>query len=114
MGTNKTMNKTIACWTAALPTGIFCGCQTTPTADTKINYIPAEYRKLVSGVFVDELANKYVQVDCRFMSTMAGTLPRGFSPNRYMSFMVVAPTEGLEAPEPLTVVAPKDLADVVF
>jgi hypothetical protein len=75
-----------------------------------------EYRKLVSGVFVSELANKYIQVDCRFGSTMAGTLPGGLSPNRYMAFMVMAPSHGglLEAPEPLNIVVLKDLADTVF
>lgn len=96
------------------------GCQMlqemTPTEPTQSEYIPIEYHRFVSGVYVDELANKYVTVDCRFNSTMAGTLPGGYSSTRYMSFFAVAPSmQGqMESPQPLNVIVPKDLADIVF
>lgn len=104
----------------ALIVSLLSSCQMlqdmTPTESTQGEYIPIEFRKFVSGVYVDELANKYVQVDCRFNSTMAGTLPGGFSPSRYMSFIGVAPSlQGqIESPEILNIVVPKDLADIVF
>ncbi|MBI4657779.1 MAG: hypothetical protein HY735_02820 [Verrucomicrobia bacterium] len=85
-----------------------------PTKHTQTSYIPVEYRKFVSGVFVDDLKNKYVRVECAFSSTMSGTLPGGYSPSRYMAFDAMAFGAGLEAPETLTVVVPKDLADIVF
>jgi hypothetical protein len=98
---------------------LLTGCEMmnmTPTATTQTEYVPVEYRRFVSGVYVAELKNKFVQVDCRFSSTMSGTLPGGLSPDRYMAFLAVAPIPGniLESPEPLTVVLPKDIADVVF
>jgi len=95
---------------------ILASCQTvdmTSRAPTQMEYVVVEFRRFVSGVYVNELANKYVQVDCRFSSTMAGTLPGGLSPNRYMSFMAIAPSVQ-ESPESLNVVVPKDIADIVF
>ena len=54
-----------------------------------------------------------MKLDCRFSSIFAGTLPGGYSPARYMSFEAVSPIHR-ESAEPLTVVVPKDVADVVF
>jgi len=77
-------------------------------------YIDVDYRRFVSGLYVNELRNKYVKIDCAFASMMAGSLPSGYSSN-YMSFFVTAPAGfSSEAPGMLTVVAPKSLADIVF
>ena len=108
--------KLVRILSVATLTVILASCQTvdmTSRAPTQMAYVPVEFRKFVSGVYVNELANKYVQVDCRFSSTMAGTLPGGLSPNRYMSFMAIAPSVQ-ESPESLNVVVPKDIADIVF
>lgn len=82
---------------------------------TQSTYIDVEYRRFVSGVYVNELRNKYVKLDCTFSSTMAGSLPRGYSSNNYMSFLALAPESAIiDAPQPTTVVVPRDLADIVF
>ena len=88
---------------------------TIPPKPSQSEYLAVDYRRFVSGVYVDELANKYVKLDCSFSSIMAGTLPGGYSSDRYMAFRVVSPTGlAIETPEHLTIVIPKDLADIVF
>jgi hypothetical protein len=96
---------------------LLIGCASMPiskSATTQTEYIDVDYRRFVSGLYVNELRNKYVKMDCAFASMMAGTLPSGY-PSNYMSFFVTAPA-GLraEAPDMLTVVAPKSFADIVF
>jgi hypothetical protein len=92
-----------------------CAVHTIPPKPSQSEYLDIDYRRFVSGVYVDELANKYVKLDCRFAYTMAGTLPGGYSYRRYMSFEAVSPIHR-ESAESLTVVVPKDVAvaDVVF
>ena len=88
---------------------------TVPPKPAQGEYLEVEYRKFVSGVYVDELANKYVKINCTYSSTMAGTLPGGYPSQRYMSFLAVSPTyPNITAPEILNVVVPKDLADMIF
>lgn len=95
------------------------GCQSIqsgiPSKQSQMEYLDVDYRRFVSGVYVDELANKYVKLNCSFSSTMAGILPGGYSSARYMAFQVVSPSgHSMETPGMLTVVVPKDIADVVF
>ena len=97
---------------------VLLGCGSIPfqkPAPLQTEYIDVDYRRFVSGLYVNELRNKYVKVDCAFASMMAGTLPSGYPRNNYISFFVTGPS-GLspEAPGMLTVVAPKSLADIVF
>src|SRR6266576_2829659 len=87
---------------------VLLGCGSMPfdkPVPVQTEYIDVDYRRFVSGLYVNELKNKYVKMDCAFASMMAGTLPSGY-PSNYMSFFVTAPT-GLsaEAPGMLTVVA---------
>jgi hypothetical protein len=96
---------------------VLLGCGSMPfnkPVPVQTEYIDVDYRRFVSGLYVNELKNKYVKMDCAFASMMAGTLPAGY-PSNYMSFFVTGPA-GLsaEAPGMLTVVAPKSLADIVF
>lgn len=83
-----------------------------PPAPAQASYLDVPYAKFVSGVYVDELKDKYVSITCTFYSVMAGVVPGGFSPDRYLAFKVVAPS-GM-TPGGLTVVAPKEMADAVF
>jgi hypothetical protein len=97
---------------------VLLGCGSVPfqkPAPIQTEYIDVDYRRFVSGLYVNELKNKYVKMDCAFASIMPGTLPSGYSSNNYMSFFVTGPAGlGPEAPGMLTVVAPKGFADVVF
>jgi hypothetical protein len=97
---------------------VLLGCGSVPfqkPASVQTEYIDVDYRRFVSGLYVNALRNKYVRMDCAFASMMAGSLPSGYPSNNYMSFFVTGPT-GLsaEAPGMLTVVAPKSFADAVF
>lgn len=87
-----------------------------PPKPTQSEYIDVDYQRFVSGVYVQELANKYVKVRCSYGFTMGGTLPGGYSPNHYLSFRGMTPNirRNFATPEMLTVVLPKDLADIVF
>jgi|ERR1017187_3310288 hypothetical protein len=114
---NATHTKMLGCLSATVATVILAGCQaldTTPRPDTQSQYRPVEYRRLVSGIFVSELANKYIQVDCRFSGESAGTLPGGLSPDEYISFYAMAPAGESVTTEGLKVVAPKNMIDLVF
>ncbi|MHB8523494.1 MAG: hypothetical protein ACYDH9_22425 [Limisphaerales bacterium] len=98
---------------------ILVGCDTLqpttprpPAAQPPAAYLDVPYAKFVSGVYVDELKDKYVSITCTFYSVMAGVVPGGFSPDRYLAFKVVAPSA--MTPGGLTVVAPKEMADAVF
>jgi hypothetical protein len=96
---------------------VLLGCGSMPfpkPVPMQTEYIDVDYRRFVSGLYVNELKNRYVKMDCAFASMMAGTLPSGY-PSSYMSFFVTGPA-GLspETPGMLTVVAPKSLADIVF
>jgi len=102
----------------AAVTMVLVGCGSTPfnkPVPVQTEYIDVDYRRFVSGLYVNELRNKYVKMDCAFASMMAGSLPSGYPSNNYMSFFVTG-SSGLspEAPGMLTVVAPKSLADIVF
>lgn len=97
---------------------VLLGCGSMPfnkPVPVQTEYIDVDYRRFVSGLYVNELKNKYVKMDCAFASMMAGSLPSGYPSNNYMSFFVTGPS-GLspEAPGMLTVVAPKSLADIIF
>ena len=100
---------------AILFVSVLFSCATFPPKPSQSEYLDVDYRRFISGVYVDELANKYVKLDCRFSSIFAGTLPGGYSPTRYMSFLAISP-EGfrIESPGHLTIVVPKDIADIVF
>ncbi|MBI5119307.1 hypothetical protein HZA56_22795 [Candidatus Poribacteria bacterium] len=105
-------------WMLVLMLGL-SGCQgllpMVPPKPSQSEYLAVDYQRFVSGVYVDELANKYLKLECRFSSIMAGTLPGGYSTARYMSFLAISPGGyGIESPGHLTVVVPKDIADIVF
>lgn len=101
-------------WMLVLVLGL-SGCAMVSPKPSQSEYLVVDYRRFVSGVYVDGLANKYVRVTCQFSSIMAGTLPGGYSTAGHMSFLAVSPTGyGIESPERLTIVVPKDIADIVF
>jgi hypothetical protein len=83
-----------------------------PAGSPQASYLDVPYAKFVSGVYVDELKDKYVRIRCAFYSVMAGVVPGGFSTDRYLAFKVVSPAEMI--PGGLTVVAPKEMGDAIF
>src|SRR6266498_4074971 len=93
----------------------FIGCQvTSPTQPAQRAYIDVEFKKFVSGVFVDDLKDKFVRLQCRYISTIAGRVPGGYNPDNWMAFTAGSPPGGELVPARVTVVAPKQMADDVF
>jgi hypothetical protein len=90
------------------------GCVSMPvqrSAPTETEYIEVDYRRFVSGLYVNELKNKYVKINCAF--AYMGVSP-GDSSN-YVSFLVTGPSGfGVETPAMLTVVIPKTFVDLIF
>jgi hypothetical protein len=99
-------------------TTTFLGCVSMPiqrSAPAQTDYIDVDYRRFVSGLYVNELKNKYVKIDCAFVSMGGAVASLSGYPSNYMSFAVTGPAGlSLETPGTLSVVIPKNFADVIF
>ncbi len=92
----------------------FAGCVPIPvqrSTPLETDYMEVDYRRFVSGLYVNELKNKNVKIDCAFGS-MGGSVD--YSSN-YMTFLVTGPSGfSIETPGMLTVVIPKNFAAIIF
>ncbi len=110
----------LKCTLAGLLAVTFAGCQSTGTnepsavvAPRQVEYIDIEYRKLVAGVFVDDLKDKFIKLRCRFVLASAGQVPRGYNPDKWLAFSVGSPL-ATDMPAYTTVVIPKQMAESVL
>ena len=116
---NSQMRKSFLNLCSSTVAFVLVGCAGLPSLSTnhiavptQASYIEVDYRRFVSGVYVNELGGKYVQVKCTFSSTMSSLLPNGYSPNQYMAFTAIAPVAKdniqavLSSPEMLTIDMP--------
>jgi len=106
---------------ACLLAAAFVGCKTSsstkpslPPVRPQAEYTEVEFKRFVSGVYVDDLTDKFVRLHCRYISTIAGRVPAGYKADKWMALTVGYPPGGEMVPAHVTVVAPKDMDDAIF